>query len=205
MDIYTIGHSNYTLERLIDMLKHYKIDVVVDIRGTPYSKYNTQFDKEMIKYSLTKAGFIYIYMAKELAAKRMNKVSYNHEGFCNFEKAIHEEDFINGIKRLKSGCEKGYNIALLGAMQDPIRCHRSILVGRALSDNGFKVHHILDDYSLASQEDIERNLLDKYFPERNQITIDSLLGLAKSEEELIIEAYRAANVEIGRRVENLPK
>ena len=41
--------------------------------------------------------------------------------------------------------------------------------------------------------------------DRNQITIDSLLGLAKNEEELIIEAYRAANVEIGRRVENLPK
>ena len=57
----------------------------------------------------------------------------------------------------------------------------------------------------ASQEDIETNLLDKYFPDRNQITIDSLLGLAKNEEELIIEAYRAANVEIGRRVENLPK
>lgn len=132
MDIYTIGHSNYTLERLIDMLNHYKIDVVVDIRGTPYSKYNTQFDKEIIKYSLTKAGFIYIYMAKELAAKRMNKVSYNHEGFCDFEKAVHEDDFINGIKRLKSGCEKGYNIALLGAMQDPIRCHRSILVGLSL-------------------------------------------------------------------------
>lgn len=205
MDIYTIGHSNYTVDKLIDMLKYYNINVVVDIRGTPYSKYNKQFDKEVIKYTLTKAGFLYIYMAKELAAKRENKISYNEEGYSNFEKVINEDDFINGIERLKKGCEKGYNIALLGAMQDPIRCHRSILVGRALRDAGFNVKHILDDYSCASQEDIEVNLLDKYFKERNQITIENLLGTAKSEKEMVEEGYRLANREIGRRIENLEK
>ena len=42
MTIYTIGHSNYPEEKLIDMLKNYNIDTVVDIRGTPYSKYNVQ-------------------------------------------------------------------------------------------------------------------------------------------------------------------
>ena len=49
MDIYTIGHSNYTMEKLIQMLRYYNINTVVDIRGTPYSKYNVQFDKERIK------------------------------------------------------------------------------------------------------------------------------------------------------------
>ena len=166
MEIYTIGHSNYTVERLIDMLKHYNINCVVDIRGTPYSKYNIQFDKETIRYTLSKAGFIYIYMAKELAAKRINKQSYNEEGYSDFEKVIKENEFIEGIERLKNGCNKGYKIALLGAMQEPIRCHRSILVGRALRENGFNVKHILDDYSIASQEDIEQMLLDKYFSNR---------------------------------------
>ena len=31
MEIYTIGHSNYTVERRIDMLRHYNINCVVDI------------------------------------------------------------------------------------------------------------------------------------------------------------------------------
>ena len=203
MDIYTIGHSNYSVEKLIDMLKFYDINCVVDIRGTPYSKYNIQFDKETIKYTLTHSGFIYIYMAKELAAKRINKQSYNSEGYSDFEKVIHEDDFINGIKRLKVGCEKGYKIALLGAMQEPIRCHRSILVGRSLRDYGFNVKHILDDYSIASQEDIEKNILDKYFSNRGQLTIDSLLGNEMTEKEMIEEGYRLANKEIGHRIENL--
>lgn len=203
MDIYTIGHSNYPVEKLIDMLKHYDIDTVVDIRGTPYSKYNVQYNKETIAHTLTEAGFIYIYMAKELAAKRENKVSYNKEGYSDFEKVVKEKDFLNGVDRLKVGCKKGYKIALLGAMQDPIRCHRSILVGRALREHGFNVKHILDDYSLASQEYIEQDLLNKYFSNRAQLTIDSLLGNAMSEEDMIFEGYRLANKEIGYRIENL--
>lgn len=203
MEIYTIGHSNYPVERLIDMLKYYNINCVVDIRGTPYSKYNIQYNKETIAHTLKEAGFIYIYMAKEFAANRENKSSYNKEGYSDFQKVISEEEFLSGIERLKVGCNKGYNIVLLGAMQDPIRCHRSILVGRYLRENGFNVKHILDNYSLASQENIEENLLNKYFSNRNQLTIDNLFGIAMSSKEMIKESYRLANKEIGYRVENL--
>ena len=203
MEIYTIGHSNYTVERLIDMLRHYNINCVVDIRGTPYSKYNIQFDKDTIKYTLTKAGFVYIYMGEELAAKRVRKVSYNSEGYSDFKEVINEEEFIRGIERLKTGYSKGYKIELLGAMQDPIRCHRSILVGRYLRDNNINVKHILDDYSIASQEEIEEMLLNKYFSNRNQLTIDDLIGNSLSNEEMIEEGYELANKEIGYRIENL--
>ena len=203
MEIYTIGHSNYTMERLIDMLEYYNINCVVDIRGTPYSKYNIQFDKETIRYTLTNAGFVYIYMGKELAAKRIRKNSYNNEGYSNFEEVIKEEEFKRGVERLKNGCEKGYRIILLGAMQDPIRCHRSILVGRELVKNDFDVKHILDDYSIVTQDDIEEMLLNKYFSNRNQITIEDLTGNSLNNEEMINEGYKLANREIGYRIENL--
>ena len=203
MEIYTIGHSNYTMERLIDMLEYYNINCVVDIRGTPYSKYNIQFDKETIRYTLTNAGFVYIYMGKELAAKRIRKNSYNNEGYSNFEEVIKEEEFKRGVERLKNGCEKGYKIILLGAMQDPIRCHRSILVGRELVKNDFDVKHILDDYSIVTQDDIEEMLLNKYFSNRNQITIEDLTGNSLNNEEMINEGYKLANRDIGYRIENL--
>lgn len=203
MEIYTIGHSNYTMERLIDMLEYYNINCVVDIRGTPYSKYNIQFDKEAIRYTLTNAGLVYIYMGKELAAKRIRKNSYNNEGYSNFEEVIKEEEFKRGVERLKNGCEKGYKIILLGAMQDPIRCHRSILVGRELVKNDFDVKHILDDYSIVTQDDIEEMLLNKYFSNRNQITIEDLTGNSLNNEEMINEGYKLANKEIGYRIENL--
>ena len=81
MEIFTIGHSNYSMERFLHMLRYFNINCIVDIRVTPYSKYNVQFDKESLKYTLNKEGFVYIYMAKEFAAKRENKVLYNKDFF----------------------------------------------------------------------------------------------------------------------------
>ncbi|MCI9070949.1 MAG: hypothetical protein HFJ14_09875, partial [Clostridium sp.] len=70
-------------------------------------------------------------------------------------------------------------------------------------DNGFIVKHILDDYSIASQDDIEQMLLDKYFSNRGQMTIDDLIGNSLTREEMIEEAYKLANKEIGYRIEHL--
>ena len=142
-------------------------------------------------------------MGREFAANRLNKESYNDEGYCDFTKVVNEKEFKEGIERLKNGCKKGYKIALLGAMQDPLRCHRSILMGRELEKEGFSVTHILDDYSTITQDKIESKLLDKYFDDRNQISFDVILGNEKSEEDLLKEAYKLANKEIGYRIEKL--
>lgn len=203
MKIYTIGHSNYSVERLVYMLKKYNIDCIVDIRGIAYSQYNIQYNKDIINLTLNGMGVKYIYMGNMFGANRETSESYNEEGYADFDKIVQEESFRKGIERLKDGCKKGYNIVLLGAMQDPIRCHRSILVGRELSKYGFDVNHILHDYSIAKENDIERMLLDKYFPERNQITLDELMGKGMNEREMIDVAYKRANMEIGRRVEKL--
>ncbi|MDB8790377.1 MULTISPECIES: DUF488 domain-containing protein [unclassified Romboutsia] len=205
MQVFAIGHSNYPIEKLIDMLNQYNINCVVDIRETPYSRYNIQYNREDFCKTLRKEGFIYIYMGKEFGARRGSKESYNREGFADFEKVSKEDIFKKGIERIKDGCKKGYKIALLGAMQDPIRCHRSILVGRRLNENGINVKYILHEGDVAEQEDIENQLLDKYFSERNQITIDSLIGNSMSKEDMINEAYRLANKEIGYRTEGISK
>lgn len=203
MDIYAIGHSNYLFEKFVKMLKKYNIDCVVDIRGTPYSKYNTQYNKEVFETNLKKQGFIYIYMGLEFGVIRKNKVSYINEGYADFEKVVKEDIFLDGINRLKKGCNMGYKIALVGAMQEPIRCHRGMLLGRELNKVGFDVKYIMHDESLKTQSYIEEQLLDKYFDERNQLSIDNLLGNDLNREAMIEESYRLANKEIGCRSENL--
>lgn len=203
IDIYTIGHSNYSMERFVEMLRKYKIDVVVDIRGTPYSKYNTQYNKEALSNSLKELGYIYIYMGREFAAQRDNKIIYTWEGYSDFEKVIYEPSFIEGIERLKKGLAKGYKIVLLGAKQDPVNCHRFALVGRELHKRGLNVKHIEDDLSISSQLELEERMLNKFYPKEEQITIDILLGGEKTRDEKIKDSYRKVNREIGIRVENL--
>ena len=205
MEIFAIGHSNYPYDKLINMIKKYDINCVVDIRETPYSKYNIQYNKEAFNESLRNSGFLYIYMGKEFGAKRTNKDVYTQEGYADFEKVAKEDIFLNGIERLKKGCQMGYRIVLLGAMQEPIRCHRSILVGKVLNKEGFDVKYIMHEGNLAYQEDIEESLLDKYFSDRKQLSIDNLLWSALTREEMIQEGYKLANKEIGYRTEKLGK
>lgn len=205
MEIFTIGHSNYSMDRLLAMLDFHQINCIVDIRGTPYSKYNVQFNKEAFSKTLISKGYIYIYMGKEFAVQRQDRSLYTEEGYADFEKVVYDKDFLNGIERLKVGLKKGYKIVLLGAMQDPINCHRCILLGRALSKFEFNVKHILDDYTIASQEELEERLLEKYFSNRDQLTIDAYMGMDTSKYELISKCYRQSNKEIGYRVEKLDR
>ena len=99
----------------------------------------------------------------------------------------------------------GYKIVLLGAMQEPIRCHRSIMLGKYLNEKGFDVKYIMHEGNIVNQDYIEEDLLNKYFSDRNQLSIDSLLGTDKSREEMIEEGYKLANKEIGYRTENIGK
>ena len=203
IEIYTLGHSNYSFDKFIEILKKYNINCVVDIRAIPYSKYNTQYNKEFFQANLKKLGYTYIYMADEFGAKRRTRNSYNDEGYADFDKVILEDEFKRGIERLKVGCSKNYKIVLLGAMQEPIRCHRAILLGKELIKAGFDVKHIMHEGDLKVQSELEEQLLEKYFEDRNQLTIDSLLGNAISREDMIKEGYKLANKEIGYRIEKL--
>lgn len=205
MEIFAIGHSNYPYDKLIEMIKRYGIDCVVDIRETPYSKYNTQYNREALRESLKSSGFTYVYMGHEFGAKRQTKESYNDDGYADFKKVIKEELFLKGIERITKGLQMGYKIVLLGAMQDPIRCHRSIMLGKYLNEKGFDVKYIMHEGNIVNQDYIEEDLLNKYFSDRNQLSIDSLLGTDKSREEMIEEGYKLANKEIGYRTENIGK
>lgn len=205
MEIFAIGHSNYPYDKLIEMIKKYGINCVVDIRETPYSKYNTQYNRESLRENLKSSGFTYVYMGHEFGAKRQTKESYNDDGYADFEKVIKEELFLKGIERITKGLQMGYKIVLLGAMQEPIRCHRSIMLGKYLNEKGFDVKYIMHEGNIVNQDYIEENLLNKYFSDRNQLSIDSLLGTDKSREEMIEEGYKLANKEIGYRTENIGK
>ena len=82
------------------------------------------------------------------------------------------------------------------AEKNPIDCHRAILISRAFQKDGCRVIHILSDKRTCTQEDISAALLDKYFPNREQI---SLFGNS-TDESLIEEAYRKRNAEIGYKI-----
>lgn len=94
--IYTIGHSNHTLEKFVDLLQENNITAVADVRSIPYSRFNPQFNRDQLKESLNKKNIKYLFMGKELGG-RPDASEYYNEGTVDYEKVANKEEFRNGI------------------------------------------------------------------------------------------------------------
>ena len=194
--IYTIGHSTNTLESFINLLDKYKINCVIDVRGIPFSKYASQYNRENIKYTLNNLGIHYIYMGDVLGARRKEPELYSKEGYLDFEKVQKDSIFLNGVNRVIEGIAKGYIITFMCAEKEPLSCHRSILLGREFQHNKYNVYHILENGEIETQSALEEKLLDMYFKGRNQI---SLFEMQEDDniDKLISDVYRLQNKKIG--------
>lgn len=190
--IFTIGHSNHTTEEFIELLAKHSINYVCDVRSTPYSRFAEDYNRENIKMVLIKNNLQYLFFGEEFGARREEKSLYT-DGIVDFEKVAKSIKFLEGMERIESGLNKGYRIALMCTEKEPIQCHRAILVSRNLSNKGIEVSHIMPDGSLVEHKSLELELVDKYFPNRNQISLFDL----NEPIDYINESYKKANYEIG--------
>lgn len=156
-NIFTIGHSTHSIDQFMELLQQHNITALCDVRSTPYSRYNPQFNKEHLKKALAKRNIVYVFMGKELGARSNNPQCYLG-GQVQFDRLAKEPAFIKGITRLKNGMTK-YRIALMCAEKDPIACHRTILVCRNLRSPNIIIQHILEDGSLENHTTTEKRLM----------------------------------------------
>lgn len=189
---------------LIGLLNKYGIDYLLDVRSTPYSKYAEQYNKENISRELNSVNIKYSFMGKYFGARPQNIELYNDEGYLDFEKVRESQDFNKGIKNVILGLNQGHRIALMCTEKEPIDCHRAILVARAFEMQMIYAKHILLNGKILTQQQLDEQLLQKYFPDRRQL---SLFTYEKqiSEEEYLVEAYKKRNVEIGYYINDTKK
>lgn len=149
--IYTIGHSNHSFERFLELLRPPGISALADVRSTPYSRFNPQFRRERLQASLAGAGIEYVFLGQELGARTTDATCYDEAGRVSYDRLSRTSLFRAGIDRLKSGMVR-HRIAIMCAEREPLDCHRTILVARALVREGIPVTHILADGSLESHD-----------------------------------------------------
>lgn len=103
--LYTIGHSNYPVEHLIERLQRYEIQYVLDVRSTPYSQYTPQYNAEVLAKELNKNGVVYSPMGKFFGARQPDR-TYYPKGYLDFEKFRSSELFQKGRDNVMSGLKK---------------------------------------------------------------------------------------------------
>ncbi|MCI6190044.1 MAG: DUF488 domain-containing protein [Clostridium sp.] len=200
-NLFTIGHSQHTVNYFVALLKKYNINYVLDVRSTPYSKYAEQFNRENISSFLNKVNINYSFMGKYFGARPLEKSLYAAEGYLDFEKVAQSERFNKAMENVILGLEGGNKIALMCTEKDPIDCHRAIMVSRAFNKKkGIEVEHILPNGDIQTQKELDNRLVNKYFANRGQLSLFNYED-TMSEEEYISQAYHKRNEEIGYRIE----
>jgi uncharacterized protein (DUF488 family) len=157
--IYTIGHSSQSLESFMEQLQRHTVEVVADVRSRPYSARFPHFSREPLQASLAAAGIRYLFLGRELGARREETECYV-SGQATYHNIAKLAAFADGIDRLLAGAER-YGIALMCAEQDPLTCHRSILVCRELKQHAVLIRHICRAGRLEDQQQAERRLVEE--------------------------------------------
>lgn len=156
--VYTVGHSTHTIDRFLDLLERNGVTAIADVRSSPFSRHNPQFNKDVLSAELKKRGIAYVFVGKELGA-RSDDLSCYEGGKVRYGRLAKTSIFRAGIERVLSGAQK-YRIALMCAEKEPLDCHRTLLVSRALEQRGASIVHILADGSTEAHTQTMSRLLD---------------------------------------------
>jgi len=187
--IYTVGHSNRSLEEFLATIATFGVTAIADVRSSPYSRLHPQFNRESLSSALRKRQVAYAFLGRELGARPPQNEVYV-QGVVSFAKLASSPLFQGGLQRVLNGSRK-FRIALLCAERDPAGCHRAILVGRHLASRGATLSHIVDRHALESNEGLESRLLALcHLPDRDMF---------RSRSDLLDEAYRLQESRIAYR------
>lgn len=152
---FTIGHSNQAMATFLSLLKQHGIEVLVDVRSQPHSKYATQFDANALNAAVTEEGIKYIFMGREIGGRPQGSGFYDDEEYVLYDRMAKSSVFLEGIARLERGIRQ-YRVAVMCSEEDPTECHRHLLIARVLKEDGIEVRHIRGDGRIQTDEDLDR-------------------------------------------------
>ena len=143
--IYTIGHSNHTWERFSELLAPYEIDLLVDVRSYPRSRFAPWTNRDRIECSLTRIGVEYLWKGNCLGGMpRGPSTSKDPETKSVgewYEQRAREADFEAGIVEV-SRLARGKRLVVMCSEGDASRCHRSLLLAPKFIREGCELLHI---------------------------------------------------------------
>lgn len=151
--VYTVGHSNHTVEMLLDLLRATRIAALVDTRSVPVSRFAPHFDREPLKAAVEGVGIRYVFMGQSLGGRPAGAGFYDTEGHVRYDRVAESASFLAGIQKLEIAADQAKTV-ILCSEEDPSTCHRHLLVGRVLGQRGARLLHIRADGRVQTDEDL---------------------------------------------------
>ncbi|MEO9132956.1 MAG: DUF488 domain-containing protein [Sphingomonas sp.] len=146
--IYTIGHSTRTIAEFVELLKAGRVERVVDIRSTPRSRTNPQFNLDALPEALA-AWQIGHTQIVELGGRRNKSKTvppevndfWINQSFHNYADYALSDEFRAGLSQLKE-LSRERRCAIMCSEAVWWRCHRRFVADYLLHDQR-RVFHLM--------------------------------------------------------------
>jgi uncharacterized protein (DUF488 family) len=186
----SVGHSNHDWPAFVNLLRGAGVAAVADVRSSPYSGRYPYFNREPLLRVLREEGIAYVFLGDLLGGRPGQPSLYDEDGRVNYERVRRTEAFQRGLDQLTRGLNE-HTIAFLCSEEDPLDCHRGLMIAPALCERGLVPQHLRKDGSLETNEQMEHRLL--CYTGVGAGLLDGLFATTLTEEErraLLAEAYR---------------
>ena len=101
--VFTIGHSNRTIEDFVGLLRANGVRRLIDIRTIPKSRHNPQFNEDALASALRARKISYVHLKKlgGLRHARADSVNlgWRNASFRGFADYMQTEEFEQGLER----------------------------------------------------------------------------------------------------------
>ncbi len=194
--LFSIGHSNLEFPRFVQLLRQSGVSAIVDIRSQPSSKWVPWCNRSNLEQELGDHEIRYHFMGDLLGGRPRQANVYDSEGRVDYERVKVTSAFQKGLDHLDQALEE-FRLVMLCSEEDPIDCHRGLLIAPAMKEHGIATTHIRSDGSVESQVQFEARLIEATGVGAG--LLDGLFAGSLSEEDhrqMLADAYR---IQSGRK------
>ena len=143
MRVLTAGYGNLGFERFLDRIREHRVTHLVDVRAVPHSAYWEAFRKAELERRMADTEIRYIWMGDTLGGPRDAPLLCKDPSAVDLTPLLAEKRFQLGLEKLiKAADDPNRNILLMCGCLRPHKCHRSRLIGEALTARGVEVLHL---------------------------------------------------------------
>ena len=153
--IFTIGHSDRSLDQFLRILEKSSIRLVIDVRSNPASSRFPHFERAALASELEKRGLVYRWFRGLGGQRKTNPLGSRHTALSeewqrNYAEAMNTDDFKGRVEEL-FGLAASTVAVILCSERDPIHCHRRFLSDK-LSIAGADLVHIIDEQTVTAHD-----------------------------------------------------